>query len=171
MWGHLIFLDGFWVVHITFVGMFKLKFLAQFLVNHPFNSVVSRLIIFLCYFAAFTYYVIDRFVSITTQLTFANLLLIIYYYFDRVDSYGVVFDAIRRDSVSLISFPFLSHVQVFSCKILFICHLKYTQCCFPSRFCFLVICSIDDCVVRGCSDGCDQYSSALVYLIFESLYQ
>ena len=31
---------------------------------------------------------------------------------------------IRRDSVSLLSFLFFSHVQVFSCKILFVCHLK-----------------------------------------------
>ena len=33
-------------------------------------------------------------------------------------------DAIRRDSVSLWKFPFLSHVQVLSCEILFISRLK-----------------------------------------------
>ena len=32
--------------------------------------------------------------------------------------------AIRRDSVSLLKFPFLSHVQVLSCEILFISRLK-----------------------------------------------
>ena len=32
--------------------------------------------------------------------------------------------AIRRDSVSLLMFPFLSHVQVLSCEILFISRLK-----------------------------------------------
>ena len=32
--------------------------------------------------------------------------------------------AIRRDSVSLLRFPFLSHVQVLSCKMLFISRLK-----------------------------------------------
>ena len=32
--------------------------------------------------------------------------------------------AIRRDSVSLLEFPFLSHVQVFSCETLFISPLK-----------------------------------------------
>ena len=32
--------------------------------------------------------------------------------------------AIRRDSVSLTKFPFLSHVQVLSCEILFICPLN-----------------------------------------------
>ena len=33
--------------------------------------------------------------------------------------------AIMRDSVSLLKFPFLSHLQVFSCEMLFIRHLKY----------------------------------------------
>ena len=32
--------------------------------------------------------------------------------------------AIRRDSVSLLKFPFLSHVQVFSCEMLFTSHLN-----------------------------------------------
>ena len=46
--------------------------------------------------------------------------------------------AIRRDSVSLLRFPFLSHVQIISCAILVICHLKYTHSCFSFHFCFLV---------------------------------
>ena len=46
--------------------------------------------------------------------------------------------AIRRDSVSLLKFPFLSHVQVFSFEILFISRLKHPLSCFSSRFCFLV---------------------------------
>ena len=47
--------------------------------------------------------------------------------------------AIRRDSVSLLRFPFLSHVQVFSCEILLISRLKRLLSCFSSPFCFLVI--------------------------------
>ena len=47
--------------------------------------------------------------------------------------------AIGRDSVSLSKFPFLSHVQVLSCEMLFISRLKRPQSCFPSYFCFLVI--------------------------------
>ena len=43
--------------------------------------------------------------------------------------------AIRRDSVSLFRFPFLSHVQVFSWEISLVCRLKYSYNC----FCFLVI--------------------------------
>ena len=46
--------------------------------------------------------------------------------------------AIRRDSVSLLKFPFLSHVQVLSCEMLFISRLKRPWSCFPSHFCFLV---------------------------------
>ena len=46
--------------------------------------------------------------------------------------------AIRRDSVSLLKFPFLSHVQVLSCEMLFINRLKRPWSCFPSHFCFLV---------------------------------
>ena len=45
--------------------------------------------------------------------------------------------ATRRYSVSCLRFTFLSHVQVFSCKISLVCYLKYN--CFSSRFCFLVI--------------------------------
>ena len=47
--------------------------------------------------------------------------------------------AIRRDSVSLLKFPFLSHFRVLSCEILFISRLKRPYIYFPSHFCFLVI--------------------------------
>ena len=47
--------------------------------------------------------------------------------------------AIRRDSVSLLRFPFLSQVQVFWCEMLFIRRLKRPLSCFPSHFCFLVV--------------------------------
>ena len=45
---------------------------------------------------------------------------------------------IRRDSVSLLKFPFPSHVQVLSCEMVFISRLKRPWSCFPSHFCFLV---------------------------------
>ena len=60
---------------------------------------------------------IDRFVSVTT---FAILLSLIYPRFDMIVSYGVVYAAIGRDSVSLLKFPFLCQVQVLSCEMLFI---------------------------------------------------
>ena len=44
--------------------------------------------------------------------------------------------AIRRDSVSLLRFPFLSHVQVCSFEMSLVSHLKYLYSCFSSHFCF-----------------------------------
>ena len=46
---------------------------------------------------------------------------------------------IRRDSVSLLGFPFLSQVQVFSCDIPLVCRLKCLYNCFSSHFYFVVI--------------------------------
>ena len=102
----------------------KFKLLAQFPVDHPAHPVMSSIVLFLCKFAAFAYYMIDGFVSITTQPTFAVLLRLIYFRFDMTGSYGVVFAAIRRDSFSLLRFPFFSHVQVLSWEMLFISRLK-----------------------------------------------
>ena len=47
--------------------------------------------------------------------------------------------AIRKNSVSLLKFSFLSHVQVFSYELTLVCRLKYPYSCFSSYFCFLVI--------------------------------
>ena len=47
------------------------------------------------------------------------------------------FAALRSDSVSLLRFPFLSHVKDFSREISLIWRLKYTY--FSSHFCFLHI--------------------------------
>ena len=47
--------------------------------------------------------------------------------------------AIRKDSICFLEFPFLSHLQVFSCEMLFISRLKRPLSCFSSHFCFLVI--------------------------------
>ena len=46
--------------------------------------------------------------------------------------------AIWRDSVSLLKFPFHSHVQVLSCEMLSISRLKRQWSYLPSCFCFLV---------------------------------
>ena len=42
--------------------------------------------------------------------------------------------AIKRDSVSLLKFSFLSHVQIFSCEISLACRLKCPYNCFSSHF-------------------------------------
>ena len=47
--------------------------------------------------------------------------------------------AIWNYSVSLIRFPFLSHIQVYYLKISLVCQLKYPYSCFTSYCCVLVI--------------------------------
>ena len=42
---------------------------------------------------------------------------------------ALFYTAIRRDSVSLLRFHFLSYIRVFSCEISLVCRLKY-----PYRF-------------------------------------
>ena len=49
------------------------------------------------------------------------------------------FVAIRRDLVSLLKFPFLSHLRVFPCEISLVGHLKRPFRCFSFYFCFLFI--------------------------------
>ena len=73
---------------------------------------MSSLILFLRLFTAFPY-VTDRFVSISTKSTSSILLHLIYYFFDIV-LMALFCAAIRIQSVSLLRFLFLSHVQVFS---------------------------------------------------------
>ena len=58
----LILQDRFWFKHTPFSGMVQFKFLAQFSVDHLLHPVVSCFILF----AAFSYYVINRFISIIT---------------------------------------------------------------------------------------------------------
>ena len=60
----VILKDRCWVVYIPFVRMVKFQFRAQLPVDHQAHPVVSSFILFLSQFAAFAYYVIDRFVSI-----------------------------------------------------------------------------------------------------------
>ena len=74
--------------------------------------------------------------------------------------------AFRRDSVSLLTFPFLSHVQVFSWKILFDCLLKCPYSCFSSYFC-----SVDACVVCIVSGHCNQSSSVFFNVLFKFWHQ
>ena len=59
----VIFSDRCWVVHIPFVCMEKFTFLAHFPVDHLSHPAMSSLIFLQRKFAAFTYYVIDGFIS------------------------------------------------------------------------------------------------------------
>ena len=75
---------------IPFVGMVKFKFLAHFPVDNLAHPVVSNLVLLLCQFAAFAYYVIDGFIAVTTESTYAILLRLIYPRLDMIGSYGAV---------------------------------------------------------------------------------
>ena len=80
--------------------------------------------------------------------------------------------AIRSDSISLWRFPFLSHVQVFSCEMSLINRLKHSQSCFFFPFLFFSYCrSVGLRVVSIVSGGCNQSSFAFFYVVFESLYR
>ena len=79
--------------------------------------------------------------------------------------------AIIRDSVSLLRFPFLSHVQSLYVILVWCVAWKVDAIFFfPfwfSSYCFSVIsCSV--CVVSDC---CNQSFFALLYVVFESLYR
>ena len=52
---------------------------------------------------------------------------------------ALFFAAIRRDSVSLLRFPFLSHIHICPNEMLLVSCLKYQYSCFSSHFCFLII--------------------------------
>ena len=70
----LHFLVCFRFVHVLFISMVIFHFLAQFSVDHGPLVVPPNHLHFLCNFAAFVYYVIDRFVSISAYPTLAILL-------------------------------------------------------------------------------------------------
>ena len=69
--------------------------------------------------------------------------------------------AIRRVSVSLLRFLFLSQVHVFSCKMLFNSRIKRPLSCFSSHF-------VGPHVVSIVSGACNQSSSALFSAVFKS---
>ena len=78
--------------------------------------------------------------------------------------------SISRDSVSLLQFPFLSSVQVFSCKMTFICHLKRPQSCFSSHFSSYCH-SVGHPVVSIIFDGWSQSSFQFFYVVLKSSYR
>ena len=87
------------------------------------------------------------------------------------------FVILKRDSVSLLRLPFLSHVHVFIYDMSLVSHLKCPKSCFSSHFCFLVISgllilvsSVSPHVVSIVSGDCNQYSSAFFCVVFKSLY-
>ena len=78
---------------------------------------------------------INRYISVFTLPTVTILLRVINFCFYIIGPYSLNF---RRDSVFLLSFPFLSDVQVFSLVISAVYCFKYPSGYFFSPFCFLV---------------------------------
>ena len=70
--------------------MVKFKFLALLPADHLADRTVSSLVLFLRKLAAFAYYVMDGFISVTALYTFAILLRLIYSHFGMIVSYNVV---------------------------------------------------------------------------------
>ena len=80
--------------------------------------------------------------------------------------------AIRRDSVSLLKFPFLSHVQVLSCEILFTSRLNCPIELFSFPFLFPSYChSVVHRVLSFVSSDCNESSFVCLYIVFESFYR
>ena len=80
--------------------------------------------------------------------------------------------AIRRDSVSLLKFPFLSRVKILSCEILFISRLNPPIELFSFPFLFPSYChSVVHRVLSFFSGGCNESSFVFLYIVFGSLYR
>ena len=75
--------------------------------------------------------------------------------------------AIRRDSVSLLKFPFLCHIQVLSSEMLFISRLKPPIELFSFPFLFPSYChSVVHRVLSIVSGGCNEYSLFFFYYYY-----
>ena len=109
--------------------MVNFKLLERFPVDHLPHPVVIRLILSFCQFTAFANGEICK---------SAILLRLIYSCLDIV-LIALFCVAIRRYSVFLFRFSFLSHVQVFSCGISLMYHLKRPYFCFSSHFLWLIL--------------------------------
>ena len=90
--------------------MVKFKLLAQFPVDHLFHPVESSLTLFAQIYWI-RYYVIDCFVSVTSESISALWLRLVSSCFDIV-LMALLYATIRRDSVSLEIFPFRSHIII-----------------------------------------------------------
>ena len=112
VWSSLIFLhNSLWITFLTEWCLVLYSFCGSLL-----NSLIMWLIV--------------------SSLSPAILLCLVYYFLDII-LMGLC--CARRDSVSLLRFPLLSHVHVFSCEISLVCRLKCPYSCFSSHFCFLLI--------------------------------
>ena len=104
----------------------------------PTQSCLVLYLFLLRNYAAFAYNVIYSFISDTASLHLLFCCVLSILALIWLVLMALFCAAMRRDSVSLLEFAFLSHVQVLSCEMLFINRLKRPWTCFSSHFCFLV---------------------------------
>ena len=124
----VILQDGCLVVHIPFICMVKFKFLAQFLVDHFAYPVVSNLILFCVNLlhSLTMWFMVSSQSPHNLHLLFCRkcmyicILTLIWLFL-----IALFCAAIRRDSVSLLRFPFFSHFHVFSWEMSLISRLKH----------------------------------------------
>ena len=159
----LIFQEGFWVVSISFDRMVKFQFLAQSPVDHlatqPYLVLYS-----LCAnlpLSLIVWLIVSSLSPHGPHLQFCCVLSI--FIFTYLVLMALFCAAIRRDSVSLKRFPFISHVQVFSCEISIV-HIIV----FLSIFVYNYFYSVDAFVVCILSGGCNQSSTAFFFMYSSS---
>ena len=154
--------DRCWVVHIPYVRKVKFQFLAQFSVDHFAHSIWTNLL------HSLMWVIVSSLSPHNLQLLFCCVLSI--FALIWLVLITLFCGTIRRDWVSLVRFPFLNHVHVFSCEMLLISRLKFPQSCFSSHFFSSYCRSVGPRVVSIVSGGCNQSSSALFFVVFKSLY-
>ena len=141
-------------MHIPFVGMVKFKFLAHFPVDYLADPVVSSLYSFCANLlhSLIMWLMVSSLSLHSLHLLFCcvlSILALIWLFL-----MALFCTAIRRDSVSLFKFPFLSHDQVLLCEMLFISRLKHSALfSFPFLFpyyCHFVVHRVVSIVSGGC---------------------
>ena len=118
--------------------MLKLKFFAQLPGDYFSHPIVSSLIFFggLIYYIRLFYDWPFHLLPHNIHLLFCCL---VYFCVKKLVLMALFCAAVRKDSVFLLGFHFLSYVQVFSYVISFVCRLKYPYNCFSFHLYFLVI--------------------------------
>ena len=145
----LSFQDRFWLLHIPFVRVVKLKVLhnslwitlstQSCLILYSFCAILPHsLIIWLIVLTLTPHNLHYLFCSVLTFLALTVLM-------------ALFCAVISRGSVSLLRDPFFRHVQIFWCEILLVCRLKLFFFVFllPSS-----CCSVDSCGVCVVYDRC-----------------
>ena len=94
---------------------------------------MPSLVFLLCHFSEFANYMINHFISPWNLFLYISLV----FTWMQIVIMALFWATIKKDLVYRFEFPFLGHVQVISCVIFLVCHLKYPYSCFPTHFCFL----------------------------------